>query len=198
MPVTEAMASGAPVVVSAHPSTGRGCRSCGGARRPGEPRGDRCSDPRGARAQRRTADARTRARATVLVASRRRGLPRGVRTIRVALDTTPLVQTRAGTARYVRALRDALGADLVELQYPATSRLRTAAADALWYPRLRVPPGADVLHCPTFRGPVRAQRERRGHGSRSRRTAAPGVVQPVDGELLAPCCPTRAAGGGAG
>jgi glycosyltransferase involved in cell wall biosynthesis len=67
------------------------------------------------------------------------------------------VQTRAGTARYVRALRAGLGADLVELQYPATSRLRTAYADALWYPRLRVPPGADLLHCPTFRGPVRAR-----------------------------------------
>jgi len=66
------------------------------------------------------------------------------------------VQTRAGTARYVRALRAGLGADLVELQYPATSRLRTAYADAVWYPRLRVPPGADLLHCPTFRGPVRA------------------------------------------
>jgi glycosyltransferase involved in cell wall biosynthesis len=47
--------------------------------------------------------------------------------------------------------------DVVELQYPATSRLRTLAADALWYPRLRAPAGADVLHCPTFRGPFRAR-----------------------------------------
>ena len=38
----------------------------------------------------------------LLVAARRRGLPRGVRAIRVAIDTTPLLQTRAGTARYVR------------------------------------------------------------------------------------------------
>jgi len=38
------------------------------------------------------------------------------------------------------------------VSFPATSRLRTLAADALWYPRLRVT-GADVLHCPTFRGP---------------------------------------------
>jgi glycosyltransferase involved in cell wall biosynthesis len=36
--------------------------------------------------------------------------------------------------------------------YPATSRLRSVAADVLWYPRLRVD-GADVLHCPSFRGP---------------------------------------------
>lgn len=86
------------------------------------------------------------------MAAGRRGLPRGVRTIRVALDTTPLRQTRAGTARYVRALRDHL--DVVEVSYPATSRARTLAADVLWYPRLRA--DADVLHCPTFRGPFRA------------------------------------------
>jgi glycosyltransferase involved in cell wall biosynthesis len=52
----------------------------------------------------------------------------------------------------VRALRDHL--DVVEVAYPATSRLRTLAADVLWYPRLRA--DADVLHCPTFRGPFRA------------------------------------------
>jgi glycosyltransferase involved in cell wall biosynthesis len=67
------------------------------------------------------------------------------------------VQTRAGTARYVRALCAGLGDDVVELRYPASSRLRTVAADALWYPRLRAPAGVDVLHCPTFRGPFRAR-----------------------------------------
>jgi glycosyltransferase involved in cell wall biosynthesis len=45
--------------------------------------------------------------------------------------------------------------DLVEVSYPATSRLRTLAADLLWYPRLRTE--TDVLHCPTFRGPVRGR-----------------------------------------
>jgi glycosyltransferase involved in cell wall biosynthesis len=53
----------------------------------------------------------------------------------------------------VQALRDNL--DVVEVSYPATSRLRTLAADVLWYPRLRA--DADVLHCPTFRGPFRAR-----------------------------------------
>jgi glycosyltransferase involved in cell wall biosynthesis len=65
-------------------------------------------------------------------------------------------QTRGGTARYVRGLRDHLAAELVELSYPATSRFRTAVCDLTWYPRLRAPRGADVLHCPTFRGPFRA------------------------------------------
>ena len=52
----------------------------------------------------------------------------------------------------MRALRDHL--DVVEVSYPATSRARTVAADVLWYPRLHA--DADVLHCPTFRGPFRA------------------------------------------
>jgi glycosyltransferase involved in cell wall biosynthesis len=56
----------------------------------------------------------------------------------------------------VRALREHLDVDLVEVAYPATSRLRTALADAWWYPRLRAPAGTDLLHCPTFRGPFRA------------------------------------------
>jgi glycosyltransferase involved in cell wall biosynthesis len=53
----------------------------------------------------------------------------------------------------VRALRDHL--DVEEVSYPATSRARTLAADVLWYPRLRA--DADVLHCPTFRGPFQAR-----------------------------------------
>lgn len=39
-----------------------------------------------------------------------------------------------------------------EVSFPATSRLRSVAADALWYPGLHVD-GVDVLHCPSFRGP---------------------------------------------
>ncbi|MBA3843037.1 MAG: glycosyltransferase family 4 protein [Actinobacteria bacterium] len=55
----------------------------------------------------------------------------------------------------MRALRDHLDVELVEVSFPATSRLRAAAADTLWYPRLRAPRGAELLHCPTFRGPFR-------------------------------------------
>jgi glycosyltransferase involved in cell wall biosynthesis len=87
------------------------------------------------------------------VAADGRDLPGGIPAIRVALDTTPLRQTRGGTARYVRGLRDHLAAEIVELSYPATSRLRTVVCDLAWYPRLRAPRGVDVLHCPTFRGP---------------------------------------------
>ena len=40
------------------------------------------------------------------MAAHGRDVPGGIPAIRVALDTTPLRQTRAGTARYVRGLRD--------------------------------------------------------------------------------------------
>jgi alpha-1,3-rhamnosyl/mannosyltransferase len=51
----------------------------------------------------------------------------------------------------VQALLDRL--DVEPVAFPARGRLRTLAADAVWYPRLRPPAGVDVLHCPTFRGP---------------------------------------------
>jgi glycosyltransferase involved in cell wall biosynthesis len=56
----------------------------------------------------------------------------------------------------VRGLLDHLDVPVRELSFPATSRLRTLAADALWYPRLAAD-GVDVLHCPTFRGPFRSR-----------------------------------------
>ncbi len=43
---------------------------------------------------------------------------------------------------------------MTQVAFPATSRARTLAADVVWYPRLQ--PDADLLHCPTFRGPFRS------------------------------------------
>jgi glycosyltransferase involved in cell wall biosynthesis len=83
--------------------------------------------------------------------------------VRVAIDTSPLIQTRAGTARHVRgllgALRDRPGIDLELLSFGGTGRLSSVARDALWYPiglarRART---ADILHCTTFRGPAGAR-----------------------------------------
>jgi glycosyltransferase involved in cell wall biosynthesis len=83
--------------------------------------------------------------------------------MRVGVDTSPLVQTRAGTARHVRGLVGALrgrpGLELELLSFGGDGRLSSAARDALWYPvglprRAR---GLDVLHCTTFRGPARAK-----------------------------------------
>ena len=84
--------------------------------------------------------------------------------MRVAIDVSPLAQTRAGTARYLRGLVPELKAvpdvELVPVAFPGSKRAATVVRDALWYPaglplrirRARV----DILHCPTFRGPIRS------------------------------------------
>jgi glycosyltransferase involved in cell wall biosynthesis len=80
----------------------------------------------------------------------------------VALDTTPLALTRAGTARYVRGLLGELERDpAVRIERKAFSprgRASTPVRDVGWY--LGALPiaahGADVLHCPTYRAPVAA------------------------------------------
>ena len=79
--------------------------------------------------------------------------------MRVGVDTSPLIQTRAGTARHVRGLLSALRGrsdlDLELLSFGGTGRTSSVVRDALWYPvglsrRART---LDVLHCTTFRGP---------------------------------------------
>jgi glycosyltransferase involved in cell wall biosynthesis len=79
----------------------------------------------------------------------------------VALDASPLIQTRAGTARYLKALLRELNGrddvDVEELSFGRSDRLSTLARDAVWYPlALGLHRGADVVHCPTYRGPLRS------------------------------------------
>jgi glycosyltransferase involved in cell wall biosynthesis len=81
--------------------------------------------------------------------------------IRVALDVSPLVQTRAGTARYLKALLRELqrrdDVDVTTLSFGRDTRLSTLARDAVWYPfALGRRRNAELLHCPTYRGPVRS------------------------------------------
>ena len=82
--------------------------------------------------------------------------------MKVAIDISPLVQTRAGTARHVRGLLGALrgreGLDLELLSFGGTGRTSNVLRDAVWYPLglRRRGHGADVLHCTTFRGPASA------------------------------------------
>ena len=82
--------------------------------------------------------------------------------MKVGVDTSPLVQTRAGTARHVRGLLDALrdrpGLDLELLSFGGAGRASSVVRDALWYPVAlgRHARTLDVLHCTTFRGPIAA------------------------------------------
>jgi alpha-1,3-rhamnosyl/mannosyltransferase len=83
--------------------------------------------------------------------------------VRVGVDVSPLVQTRAGTARHVRGLLAALrgrpGLELVLWSYGGPGRASSVLRDAVWYPHGlgRRAERLDVLHCTTFRGPARAR-----------------------------------------
>jgi glycosyltransferase involved in cell wall biosynthesis len=83
--------------------------------------------------------------------------------VRVGVDTSPLVQTRAGTARHVRgllgALRERPGLELELLAFGGPGRAASVSRDAVWYPvgLARRAHSLDVLHCTTFRGPVRTE-----------------------------------------
>jgi glycosyltransferase involved in cell wall biosynthesis len=75
--------------------------------------------------------------------------------VRVAIDVTALRLTRAGTARYLRNLLERVQpARTVAFGGPA--RLGVLARELAWYPfALSRPLDVDVLHCPTYYGPLR-------------------------------------------
>jgi O-antigen biosynthesis alpha-1,2-mannosyltransferase len=84
--------------------------------------------------------------------------------LRLGMDVSSLVLTRAGTARYVRSLVAALreaGADIArEYSFGGPSRATKIVRDTAWYlaalPLLARRDRLDVLHCPTIRAPVRS------------------------------------------
>jgi glycosyltransferase involved in cell wall biosynthesis len=82
--------------------------------------------------------------------------------MRVGIDVSPLAQTRAGTARYLRALLRELDrrpdVEVVRFGFGGDRRAATLARELAWYPvglpRAARRAGVDVLHCTTYRGPV--------------------------------------------
>jgi glycosyltransferase involved in cell wall biosynthesis len=82
-----------------------------------------------------------------------------VGSMNVAVDVTPVAQTRAGTARYLNALLPRVERDVEvdRLRGFAQGRPGTLWLDLAWYPHVlpHRARAADVLHCPTYRGPVR-------------------------------------------
>lgn len=81
--------------------------------------------------------------------------------MRVGIDVSPLAQTRAGTARHLGSLLEYVhGVELVRLAFGGAGRAATVVRDAWWYPMAlpRAARGArvHVLHCPTFRAPLRS------------------------------------------
>ncbi len=83
--------------------------------------------------------------------------------MRAAVDASPLVQTAAGTARHVRGLLGALAGrerlEVAGITFGGRSRVSSVLRDALWYPfgTSLAARSFDILHCTTFRAPVRSR-----------------------------------------
>ena len=81
--------------------------------------------------------------------------------MKVAVDVTPLDQTRAGTARYLESLLPRVEREVTveRLRGYARGKAGTLWLDLAWYPHVlpHDAKGADVLHCPTYRGPIRSK-----------------------------------------
>ena len=82
-------------------------------------------------------------------------------TLTVGMDVSPLVQTRAGTARYIKALLREFDTrhdlEVRRLAFGRSDRASTLVRDAIWYPFvLGAAHGVDLLHCPTYRAPLRS------------------------------------------
>jgi len=85
--------------------------------------------------------------------------------LRIGMDVSPLVLTRAGTARYVRSLVEGLheaGTYIArEYSFGGPARPTRIVRDAAWYlaalPLLARRDRLDVLHCPTIRAPIRSR-----------------------------------------
>src|SRR5689334_2070866 len=83
--------------------------------------------------------------------------------MKVGIDVAPLVLDNAGTARYVRGVLDELERrsepEVRRLTWGGDGRLTAVARDVAWYP-VGLPlqsRGLDVLHCTTFRAPLRSR-----------------------------------------
>ena len=81
--------------------------------------------------------------------------------MRVGLDVSPLDQTRAGTARYIEGIDELEDVELVRLRTAAPAggdSVPRCVVVPVMLPRLAKRKRLDVLHCPTFRGPIHARR----------------------------------------
>jgi glycosyltransferase involved in cell wall biosynthesis len=82
--------------------------------------------------------------------------------VRIGFDISPLVQTQAGTARYVEGLGEALerlpDLEVTRLSFGGPGRAAALGRDLVWYlALLPLRAGLDVLHCTTYRAPFRAR-----------------------------------------
>jgi glycosyltransferase involved in cell wall biosynthesis len=76
--------------------------------------------------------------------------------MRIGMDVSALAQTRAGTARYVKGLLRELPG-VRRLSFGGAGRASTLARELVWYPAVLPWADVDVLHCPTYLGPLRSR-----------------------------------------
>jgi glycosyltransferase involved in cell wall biosynthesis len=78
--------------------------------------------------------------------------------VKVGIDVTPFRLTRAGTARYLRNLLAHLDVEVRRLAFGGAGKASVLARELGWYPFvLGRADGLDVLHCPTYYGPLRSR-----------------------------------------
>ena len=130
------MACGIPVVASSHPSMDEACGDAAVRVDPDDAEAMTLGIREALERREELAARRRRARGAVHVAALRRDPSAGVRgggRVRVGLDVAPLLQTRAGTARWVAGLRRGLEAhadvDVVPLTWGGRGRLTAVARD---------------------------------------------------------------------
>jgi glycosyltransferase involved in cell wall biosynthesis len=85
--------------------------------------------------------------------------------VKVGIDVSPLAQTRAGTARHLKALLRGLRVEpdlqVRTLAFGGPGRASTLVRELGWYPlvlpRMAAHQELDVLHCPSYRAPFRSR-----------------------------------------
>ena len=126
--------------------------------------------------------------------------------LRVGMDVSSLALTRAGTARHIESLLEALEhePDLELRKYGlggGSSRALVPVRDLGWYlaalPAKAKRDGVDVLHCPTHRAPVRSPVPLVVTFHDLAVLRHPGDVQPLDAHLQPARAPASGEGGAA-
>ena len=170
MPIIEAMASGAPVVASSHPSLDEACGEAALRADPESPEAFAAAI-REALARRDELRARGLAHARRLfLAAHGRALPGGIpRDSRRHRHDAAAPDAGRHRALPPRAARPSRRATSSEIAFPADVAARRGSPPTSPGTRACVGRAAvDVLHCPTFRGPFSSPRPARRHRARPR------------------------------